>query len=109
MRRRHFIDRKGDLRVIGSAEGVSARRRGKGLEMKKTETWIAVIVAGIGLVVTVVLGVFAYITLTATPIHPSAQEISSVSLSAPPPKWAEAVEQGRQIDRASVIEQNLPG
>ena len=77
--------------------------------MKKTETWVAVIVAGIGLVVTVVMGVFAYMSLTATPIHPNAQGISSVPHSAPPPKWAAAVEKGQQIVRASVVEQNLPG
>ena len=29
--------------------------------------------------------------------------------SAPVPKWADAVEQGRQIVRAGLIEQNLPG
>lgn len=78
--------------------------------MKKTQTWLAIIVVGIGLVVAAVLGGFVYMSLTATPIHPSAQELSSVARStAPPGKWADAVAQGQQIVRASVIEQNLPG
>jgi serine beta-lactamase-like protein LACTB len=77
--------------------------------MKKPQTWLAVLVVGVGLIVTVVLGIFAFMSLTATPIHNSAQEVSSVPQSAPPRKWSAAVEQGRQIVRASVIEQNLPG
>ena len=77
--------------------------------MKRIETWVAVIVGGIGLLVSVVLGFFAYISLTATPIHPKADGIPSTPQSEPPRKWAAAAEQGRQIARASVIEQNLPG
>jgi CubicO group peptidase (beta-lactamase class C family) len=77
--------------------------------MKKAQTWLAVIIVGIGLIIAVVLGVFAYLSLTATPIHPNAQEVPSVPHSAPPRKWAEAVEQARHIARASVVEQNLPG
>lgn len=77
--------------------------------MKKGQTWLAVIVVGIGLVVAVVGGIFAYLSLTATPIHPSAQEVASIPVATPSQKWTEAVAQGREIVRRSVIEQNLPG
>jgi serine beta-lactamase-like protein LACTB len=77
--------------------------------MKKTQTALAVIVVGISLVVAVVLGVFAYHSLTATPIHPSAHEVPSVPQADGPGKWAAGVSQGQEIVRASVIERNLPG
>lgn len=77
--------------------------------MKKTQTWLALLIGGVGLIFAAVMGVFAYMSLTATPIHPSAQEVSSVPESAPPRAWAAAVDQGQQIVRATVIEQNLPG
>ena len=77
--------------------------------MKKTQAFIAIVVVGIGFVITIVGGIFTYMTLTATPIHPSEQEVSSVPEAAPPRKWTEAAEQARQIVRASVVEQNLPG
>jgi CubicO group peptidase (beta-lactamase class C family) len=77
--------------------------------MKKTETWLAAIVVGVGLVVAVVVGIFSYISLTAMPIHPTAEEVPSTPQAAPSRKWAGAVEQARQIVRAHVIEQNLPG
>ena len=46
---------------------------------------------------------------TATPLHPNPQDVPSVTRSAPSPEWADAVEQGRQIVRAGLTEQNLPG
>ena len=44
-----------------------------------------------------------------SPLHPNPQDVPSVAHLTPPQKWADAVEQGRQIVRASVAEQNLPG
>jgi CubicO group peptidase (beta-lactamase class C family) len=49
------------------------------------------------------------VTSTATPLHPDPQKVSSVTHSDPSREWADAVAQGRQIVRASLIEQNLPG
>lgn len=67
-----------------------------------------IVVAG-GLLVAAMLGLFAYISATATPLHPNPQDVPSVIRSAPLRQWADAVEQGRQIVRAGLIEQNLPG
>jgi len=46
---------------------------------------------------------------TATPPHANAQDVPSVTHSAPLPKWAGAMEQGRRIVRAHLIDKNLPG
>jgi serine beta-lactamase-like protein LACTB, mitochondrial len=75
----------------------------------RAENWAAVIVLAVGLLLTAIGGLWVYMSATATPLHPSVQDVPSVTHSAPLPKWADAVEQGRQIARASLAEQNLPG
>ncbi len=62
-----------------------------------------------GLLGAAILGVWGFVSFTATPLHPDAMDVPSVTRSVPLPKWADAVEQGRQIVRANLIEQNLPG
>jgi serine beta-lactamase-like protein LACTB, mitochondrial len=79
------------------------------MSKSRTQTWLALIVGAVGLLLAAILGLFAYMSATATPLHPNAQDVPSVTGSAPLPKWADAVEQGRQIVRAGLTEQNLPG
>lgn len=73
------------------------------------ESWIAVIVVAVGLPVAAIVSVVVYLNATATPLHPDARDIGSVAYSAPSPKWAGAAARGRQIVRAGVVAQNLPG
>ncbi len=47
-------------------------------------------------------------SITATPLHPNLKGVPSVMRAAPAPQWADAAEQGRQIVRSGLIEQNLP-
>jgi len=75
----------------------------------RDRTWVAVIVVGIGLLIAAGLSLFAYIVVTATPLHPDPRDVPSVTRSAPPPAWGPAIQQARQIVRAAVAEQNLPG
>ena len=75
----------------------------------RDRTWVALIVLGIGLLIAAGLGLFGYIAFTSTPLHPDAQQVPSVTRSALVPKWGGAVDQARQIVRASVTDQNLPG
>jgi CubicO group peptidase (beta-lactamase class C family) len=82
--------------------------RGKILK-SRTETWAALIVVGVGLLLSAVLGLWGYISATATPVHSNPQDVPSMAQSAPLPKWARAAEQGRQIVRAALTEQNLAG
>ena len=79
--------------------------------MSKTriETWLALIVLAVGLLVAAVLGIFAYMSTTATPLHPDLQSVPSVTRSDPSREWADAVQRGRQITRTGLTEQNLPG
>ena len=79
------------------------------MSKSRTETWAALIVGAVGLLLTAILGLWVYASATATPLHPNLQDVPSVTHSAPLPKWADAVEQGRQMVRAGLVEQNLPG
>lgn len=55
------------------------------------------------------LALYGYILATMTPLHPDAQAVTSVAHQAPSRPWAGAVDQARQIVRAALAEQNLPG
>jgi len=79
------------------------------MSKRRTEIWIAVIVGVVCLIPAAILGLWVYVSVTATPLHPDAREVPSVAQSAPSPKWADAVERGRQIVRAGLTEKNLPG
>ena len=70
---------------------------------------IALILVAIGLIPTVIMGLWMYMSSTATVLHPNPKDLPSVTRSAPLPRWADAVEQGRQTVRAGLAEQNLPG
>jgi serine beta-lactamase-like protein LACTB len=76
---------------------------------KRTENWLMLIVLGAGLLFVAVLGLFAYVFITARPLHQNAADVPSATHSAPSPRWTNAVEQGRQIARAGLVAQNLPG
>lgn len=72
-------------------------------------TWMALVAVGVGLLLTAIFGLRAFITATTVPLHPTPQDVPSVTHAAPSPAWADAVEQGRRIARAGLVEQNLPG
>ena len=73
------------------------------------KTGLALIGLAIGLLFTFIMGLYAYVTATARPLHPNPQAVQSVRRSAPSPKWADAVQQAQQIVRTGLTEQNLPG
>jgi serine beta-lactamase-like protein LACTB, mitochondrial len=75
----------------------------------RLQTVLGLVVGAVGLLITFILGLWLFMSATATPLHPDPQKVPSVTASAPPATWAAAVEQGRQIARAGLIDQNLPG
>jgi len=74
----------------------------------RTETWGALIAAGVGLLLVALLGLWGYMSAT-PPLHPHPQDVPSVADSAPSSQWGGAVEQGRQILLAALTEHSLPG
>ncbi|HET9261801.1 MAG TPA: serine hydrolase domain-containing protein [Vicinamibacterales bacterium] len=79
------------------------------MSKSRTPTLLALIVVAVGLLLAALLGVFAYMSATATPLHPDPNGVPSVTRSDPSRQWASAVERGRQFMRAGLAEQNLPG
>lgn len=79
------------------------------MSKSRIHTVLALFVVGVGTLIAAILGLYTYISVTATPIHPDPKEVKSVTHSVPLAQWASAVEEGRRIARASLIEQNLPG
>ena len=75
----------------------------------RMETWLTLFVVGIGVVVLGIFGLNVYMSATATPLHPEPHRVPSVANSDPAQPWAAAAARGREIMRAALIEQNLPG
>jgi CubicO group peptidase (beta-lactamase class C family) len=73
------------------------------------QTAATLIAVGVFLVFLAALAFHAFITAKATKVHPDSKEVPSVTLAAPSPKWTASVEQGRQLARAGLVGQNLPG
>jgi serine beta-lactamase-like protein LACTB, mitochondrial len=79
------------------------------LSKTRIQTWLALGVVGFGLLLMAILGLPWFMGATATQLHPKLQDVRSVTRSAPLPQWATAAEQGRQVVRAGLSGQNLPG
>jgi CubicO group peptidase (beta-lactamase class C family) len=75
----------------------------------RTPAWLRWILAPVGLLLVAILALWVFMSVTARRLHPNPREVPSVTHSEPLPKWSEAVEQARQIVRARLIEENLPG
>jgi len=67
---------------------------------------IGLAVAGL---IAVIVGLPILVNATATPLHPQPQSAPSVTQPDPSPQWSGAVDRARQIVRAGLAEQNLPG
>jgi serine beta-lactamase-like protein LACTB len=77
--------------------------------VKRKFTWPLLIVLGIAVVPLFMMGLWAFMTLTAIPIHPNADGVSSVTQSEPSQALGESVMRARQLVRAHLTERNLPG
>ncbi len=70
---------------------------------------MALIVLGIGAVIAAIAGIWIYVSATARPLHPDAQDVPSVAAANATQQWNAAIDQARQIVRTTLAEQNLPG
>lgn len=79
------------------------------MSKSRKKTWLAVIAVPVVLIPLGIAGLWQYMKVTATRLHLDPQAVPSVTQSARLPKWVDAVEQGRQVARAALADQNLPG
>src|SRR5687768_9805007 len=76
---------------------------------KRIPIWLLLIVLFPGVILAFIGGLWAFMTFTAKPIHPNPEDVPAETRSNPSQKWADRVERARQIVRAGISEQNLPG
>jgi CubicO group peptidase (beta-lactamase class C family) len=72
-------------------------------------TWPLLFVLGVGLIIAFIGGLWTYMVATATPIHPTPEDVPTATRPTPSPEWVTAVDRARQATRAGLVEQNLPG
>lgn len=75
----------------------------------RIETWLTLAVAGVGLLLLGVGGLWVYMSAMARPLHPDAASVASVANAEPAQQWRNAIERAKQLSRAGTSEQNLPG
>ncbi len=75
---------------------------------RRVPIWLRLILAVVALIAAVP-ALWILVSLTATPLFRTAEDVPTVILSAPPPAWAATVENARHVVQASVAGQNLPG
>ena len=90
------------LMVAGVVLGVRAAR-------DRLPKWAARTALAVGVIVAAFAAFMAHGVVVTAPLFPQLQEVPSVVDSAPSPQHAAAVERARELVRAALLEQNLPG
>ena len=90
------------LMVVGVVLGVRAARN-------RLPMWAARTALAVGVVVAAFAAFLTHGVVVTAPLFPQSQEVPSVVDSAPSPQYTAAVERARELVRAAVLEQNLPG
>src|SRR5688572_21628783 len=90
------------LMVVAVVLGVRAGRN-------RLPTWAARTALAVGVAAATFAAFLTHVVVVRAPLFPRAQEVPSVIESAPPPHLAAAVGRARELVRAAVWEQNLPG
>jgi hypothetical protein len=76
---------------------------------RRTEIWLAAGILALGMIPAALAGLWGYMSITATLLHPNPSDSPSVMHAAASAHWADAIQQGRQSVRTALNEQNLPG
>lgn len=75
----------------------------------RTETFTVIAVGGIGLLLAFIVGLRAFMSFTSTPLHPDPARVSAVAAGPATDTWRDAVQEARDVARAALVDQNLPG
>ena len=90
------------LMVVGVVLGVRAARN-------RLPMWAARTALAVGVAIAALAAFLTHEGVVTAPLFPQSQEVPSVIDAAPSPQYAAAVERARELVRAAVSEQNLPG
>lgn len=78
-------------------------------EKSWTQHALTVVTVAAGVLLAVGLGIYTFVTSMTTTLHPNPEDVPAVMAAPPAPEWADAVNQARQLARAGLVDQNLPG
>ena len=73
------------------------------------QTGLVLVAVAAGVLLTFIAGLFTFMKATAHPIHSDPKSVPSLLHSAPAAEWSDATARSRQIVRADLAGQNLPG
>ena len=90
------------LMAVGVVLGVRVARH-------RLPAWAARTVLAVGVLTTVIAAFVIHVAAVTAALFPQPRDVPSVIESAPSPQYAVAVERARELVRAAVLEQNLPG
>ncbi len=90
------------LMVVGVVLGVGAARN-------RLPMWAARTALAVGVVFAAFAAFLTHGVVVTAPLFPRSQEVPSVVDSTPSPRYTAAVERARELVRAAVLEQHLPG
>ncbi|MCC7009768.1 MAG: serine hydrolase [Acidobacteria bacterium] len=90
------------LMVAGVVLGVKAARN-------RLPAWAARTALAVGVAAAAFAALLTHAVVVAAPLFPPSRAVPSVVGSAPSQRYAAAVERARELVRAAVLEQNLPG
>jgi hypothetical protein len=79
------------------------------MSKRRISIWLALPVVAAGALLAFIVGLFSYMSLTATPLHPDPTTVPSTARSQRVPRWSPAIDRAREIVRTNISKQNLPG
>ena len=76
---------------------------------RRVQVWLLIPVLGIGVLAAFVMGLWAFVAATTTPIYPSDEDVASLEVARATTAWDSPIAEARRLVRSGVREQNLPG
>jgi hypothetical protein len=95
--------------VIGMLLMVVTVVLGERAARNRLPMWAGRTALAAGVVIAAFAAFLTHAVVVTAPLFPQSQEVRSVVASAPAPQYAAAVKRARELVRAAVLEQNLPG
>jgi hypothetical protein len=95
--------------VIGLVLMLAALVLGVKSARNRLPAWATRTALAVGALVAAFAAFLTHATVVAAPLFAQPQDVPSVAEPAPPPRWTAAADRARQLARAAISEENLPG
>ncbi len=79
------------------------------MALRRPPNWLLFLLSPFALLFLAIASLRVFMSVTATPIHPKSNTLPSVIRNPSAPRWTPAATRARQVLRAGIVEQNLPG